>query len=241
MKTDSLYTSGLYVPSEMSLLIRPKDDVRPAAERKAIVVLHGHGGGGVQFVPGTFVGDHAQVLADVGYWVFSIDAGGGATWNNDAAMTAITAAYNWLVAQGMSSAKIGLLAWSMGGGNALQWIKSNAALVAGAFLFAPASNLGYFYGGGNAEIDTAYGGNYAVNSVGHKISDELATWQNKCPIKLVHGTSDVTVPLAQSQAFIAGVNQAQVTLDTLSGSDHTTVLLNYPYDSTRAFFDGLVW
>ncbi len=247
MITESNYRSGLYTPSEKSLLIKQPNDTTPVGDRRAIIVLHGHGASATQWTVGNFVSDDAQALADAGYYVFAIDGGGTATWNADAATGAagaITGAYGWLVAQGYN-AKVGLMGWSMGGGNALQWIKNNPTLVSGALLWAPMSDLAYFHANGTAgqiaEIDTAYAGDYAVNSVGHRISDEYATWRDKCPIKLIHGDADPTVPIALSQAFVAGVNQSQVTLTTVAGADHTTIFSGVTTASTVAFFDAAAW
>lgn len=239
MLTAIKYATDLYTPNEGALLVTPLHSPS-LAEKRAVICVHGRGASAVQWVPGTFVGDHAQYLADQGFAVLSVDAGGPYTWNNDTAMTAITAAYNWLVAQGTLT-KVGLMGWSMGGGNSLQWMKQNPTKVAAAALWAPMSSLPYYYGSGDAEIEAAYGGNYAVNSVGHRISDEYATWRDKAPIRIWHGTSDASVPLSLSQAFVNGVGQSQVDVVAVSGADHTTVLLQVPMRDVYTFLLGGSW
>lgn len=242
MKTTHELQIGQYTPSEYSILIRPTTYI-PPEDRKAIICLHGHSAYAYgNFVPGlTGPGDHAQALADARYWVLSIDAGGTATWNNDTAMTAITAAYNYLMGLGMSTNKIGIMGWSMGGGNTLQWIKGHFANVAAAVIWAPMTNLPYFYTGNTAEIEAAYGGNYAVNSVGHRISDEYPTWRDKCPIMVIHGNADTVAPYSHSQAFVAGVAQPQVTLTTIAGGTHGSIFTSVPVDTIVDFFNNGDW
>lgn len=234
----SFHNVGLTVAGENTCLMKPVG--RPATECKAIITLHGHGGTFSQMMPFWAGGDHTRVLVEAGYQVFCIDAGGQFTWDNDTAMAAITAAYNYLLANGMLGTKVGVIGWSMGGGNALQWIKLNSAKVSGALLWAPMTDLDYFcYPGGvaTAEGDAAYGGNYAVNSAGHKIANELTTWKDKCPIKIYHGQSDSTVPYAKSQAFVAAVNQPQVTMNLMPGADHTSVIWSVPGKTVVDWFD----
>lgn len=242
MLTASFVKLNAYTPNEMTGLLLPKHYKTPSTQR-AVIALHGRNGDFQVGLPGWQGGNHTAYLAHNGYAVFSIGAGGGQTWNNTTAMTAITAAYDWLVSRGMVSTKIGLWAWSMGGGNALQWIKENPTKVSCAQLWAPMTDLPYFYNqaGNTAEIEAAYGGNYATNSVGRRISDEYPTWRDKCPIMLVHGDADNSAPLSKSQAFVSGVNQSQVTLTTVSNADHSTVFSGVSVDTTLAFFDGGSW
>lgn len=244
-------TVGRYTPTEPSLIVHARNVVTPKSARKAIIVLHGADASPLMWSPGSLfgttpVGDHLQALAEAGYYCICPDAGGSATWLNDTAMTAITAAYNYLIAQGIKGTKVGIFAHSMGGGNALQWTKSNTTKVVGIRAHAPVTNLDYFQGLGGSfttQVNAAYGGNYAANSVGHKIFDEYATWRGVCPISIVHGSADVIVPPAQSVAFIAGVADTRVTEIVKTGADHvTSFAAQYtPPSETVAFFDGLTW
>lgn len=251
MKTISGTNFGLYVPNENSMILRPTRYVAPA-DRRVILAFHGHQpptvppatGGELGWLPGWPGGDHTQTLADDGYTILSIDGGGGSTWNNNAMLAAADGAYNYALSTlGMAGTKVGLFGWSMGGGSVLQWLKSNAARVACCMAWAPMTDLDYFHANGTytAEIDTAYGGNYAANSPGHKIADEYTTWRNKGAIRLLHGTADSTVPVAKSAAFVAGVGQPQVDLVQLAGADHTSLFGAYPTANTLSFFDAGAW
>lgn len=233
----SLHGKGTITAGENFVHMKP-DLVRESEQMRAIIGLHGHNSDASQLMPFWVGGRHTAQLVEAGYQVLLLDAGGGQTWNNNAAMAAITAAYNYLVAQGMAGSKIGLLAWSMGGGNALQWMKENPDKVSCLFAFAPMTDLNYFNTNGyTAEIAGAYGGNYA-NSAGHRIAGDadFSFWRGHGAVKLVHGTADTTVPIGLSSAFVTGVNQPQVTLDVVAGADHTTVLSRYGDDEIVEFF-----
>lgn len=231
--------------AETALLMEPIRQV-PIEQRRAIIALHGHGANSLVWLPGWAGARHCQVLAEAGYTVLSIDAGGPATYNNKAATDAITAAYNWLITTyGLASTKVGLYGWSMGGGNSLQWIKENPTKVFAALLWCPLTDLDYHVGTNPAvgsEAYIAYGtpiyptNDYALNSTGHKIADEYPTWRDKCPIRIIQGLADTTVPPAKSTAFINGVNQPQVDMISLTGSDHTNLFANIDPSTTLEFF-----
>lgn len=245
MGTASAGELGRYTPSERSLLVRPLHDGRPHAERRAVIILPGHGSPPSIWTPGNFVGKHAGALAEAGYYVLSPDAGGGATWGKTAALDIITAAYAWVMEQGMGSAKALLAGWSMGLFEALLWQKFNPALVAGTFGFAGPTNLDHQHANPayTAEVDAAYDGNYAVNAIGHRINADAdwSFWRDGAPIKLKHGANDATVLPADSQAFVAGVGQPQVTVDIVAGADHTTVLAAVDESEIVAFADAASW
>lgn len=251
MRTKTIYLTNFNgLTGEKAMLILPLRPV-PVDQRRAIIAIHGHGADASVWTPGWPGARHAQALADAGYYVVSIDAGGTATFNNKAAMDAITSAYGYIVGTlGIAESKVGLFGWSMGGGNSLQWIKENPTKVWACLIWAPLTDLDYHCLSGGvptAEATAAYSppiyvaGDYFTNSVGHKIADEYPTWRNKCPIRIIQGSADTTVPLSKSQAFIDGVNAAPgtataVDMVVLTGSDHSTLFANIDTDETLAFF-----
>lgn len=165
MSIKTEYSLGTYAAGEGQYLIVNKETPRDGT-RRGILCLHGHGADATVFTPGaqsnTFaVGNHARALAEAGFIVLSIDAGGPAPWANDPSMTAITAAHTWLTgAGGAKTGVVGLVAWSMGGLNAFNWAKRNPATVSAMELFAPVTDLDYFHGLANfqTDIDIAYSG-----------------------------------------------------------------------------------
>jgi len=252
-------------PTETMMLIREKLSPTDGTYH-GILCFHGHAGDSSQFEPFgqstiTAPGYHTWQLAEAGYLMGSIDAGGGTAWSNSAAMDRATDGYNWLTGTaGAKTGKIGLMGWSMGGMTALNWAKRNPTLVAGVLLWAPATDLDYFhstsgytpaYGsalpnnaGWTSEIDASYGSPYATTSTGYRIRDEYSSWAGLgIPIRVIHASDDTTIPVAQSQnGFVPGVNDANVTLRTpLPTGNHTGLFANVPSSETVAFFNGLTW
>jgi hypothetical protein len=252
------YAIGKYASGEGQLRLSAQGAKFDGSEH-GILVMHGHGGDATQFdMLTSYQGAHTEALADAGFIVLSIDAGGPATWGNNTAMNAALAAYNWLVGAGKAKAgKVGVMGWSMGGLNSLNWIKRNASKVAGAWEWCPATDLDYFHGTagytpaypkgtntlfGNwaAEIDAAYGGNYAANAVGHKIVDEYSAYKLGIPITVAHAVNDNTIPVGQNQyGFVPGVADPAVTFRSVSDGDHTGLFNFVPTSEVVAFYQGL--
>lgn len=214
----------------------------PVTPKRGIIACHGRGADATQWEPGWNVGDHSQAIADAGMIVLSIDAGGTLTYGNDTAIASVTAAYNYLTGTLGCTAKVGLLGWSMGGLVCLNWLKSNMAKVSRALLFAPATDLDTLHNNATytAEIDTAYGNNYAVNAAGHKPLAEPATWRGAPQIRIVQGTADTTVPKSMSEGFRDAVADPSVELVEVGG-DHQGVFSNYDWANSVAFFKGAPW
>lgn len=181
MKTE--YAAGIYAANEGQYLLVGKDTPRDGT-RKGIICLHGHGADATVFTPGALSnsfapGNHARALAQAGYIVLSIDAGGPAPWANDVAMTAVTNAHTWLtgVSGGAKTGEVGLVGWSMGGLTALNWAKRNPSLVGAMELFAPATDLDYFYTvpGFQTNLDIAYSGQTTTTSGAGTINASAST------------------------------------------------------------------
>jgi pimeloyl-ACP methyl ester carboxylesterase len=240
--TSGAYSVGLYQSGEGQLVsVSRKTPLNNTA--KGVIAIHGHGADCTQMVQYQAAqGLHIKALADAGLIVMSIDAGGTATWGYSAAMTAISNAYTWLTTTGgAATGKVAIFAWSMGGFNALNWIKRNPTKCGPAALWAPASDLDFFHGTGGytpsysttgttagnytSEIDGVYGGsaNYAANSAGYRVRDEYSSWHGiGVPIKIFHAVDDATVPVAQNRdAFVPGVNDSSVTFRSISSGGHT--------------------
>lgn len=249
--------SGLYTAGERSVfLYSPRTPRNNTA--LGIMGLHGHNGGSDQFLQNaSALGAHMKALADAGALILAGDVGGVATFGTDACMTAITALYNGLIATGMAKGpKVGIVAWSMGGHNALNWVKRNPTKVAGVQLWTPLTDLDFFHatagytpayspgsvaaGAFAAEIDTAYGGsaNYAANSVGHRVRDEYASWAGLgIPIKVFTAVDDNVIPVGQSRdGFVAGVNDPNVTFRSVPSGSHTGLFDQVPVSETIDFW-----
>lgn len=240
---------------------------KSGAGLRGIIGFHSHGPNGEQFLAGTGMGAHAIALAEAGFAVMGVStpfsgnswlAGTGSDAANVSAMGAYKKAYDELKnVVGISGTKIGLLAWSMGGGEALIFAKQNPTLVACAWLFSPITDLDWAHAtagytpayptggvspnaGWAAEIDTAYGGNYAVNAVGHKIRDEYATWSGLgIKIMVDQASDDTVVPPAAASAFVTGVNDPNVILYAPAATgDHPGAVVNRNKKEVMDFFQS---
>lgn len=160
---------------------------------------------------------HVQFLAEHGFAVLSIDAGGGLTWGNAASQTALGNAIAWARAQGFCSptAKVLLLGYSMGGAVALNYAKDHPTVVAGVIGEAPTVDLDGMYPGFAAEMDAAYGGSYAANGASRspmRFAAALAV-----PIRLYSGVDDATVPNAMVHAFHDALTVEKQVIDLPGG------------------------
>jgi alpha-beta hydrolase superfamily lysophospholipase len=230
--TVAAYAVGAYSAGESSVLTEPKRAKRDGSS-VGVIAVHGHGGTSLQFQSaGSGSGGFTLALALAGFTVLSIDAGGPTPWADDAEMTDLTAAYNYLLNTiHVASPKVCVLGWSMGGLAALNWVKRNPTLVKAACVFAPATDLAYFHDTsvGKAtyapEIEADYGGSagWAAGIVGHAPIGEPANYRGLPPVRIYHGDADTTVPLAQSQAFVNAVNDPHMALRVIAGRDHSSV------------------
>lgn len=225
-----------------------------------ILGLHGHGGSAFTFMPSGDVnyqapGYHARNLVEAGFAFLSVDDGGASAWGDAAALARIDDAIAWAHAQGYKTDKIGLMGYSMGGLAALNWIKRNAAKVAGAWLWAPATDLDFFNGTAgyvpayanpnnapqgaySAEIQADYNP-YGAGSAGFRIHDEPASFRGIAPIKIAQADDDATVPPAQNTSFVANVNDPLVTFREIANGGHTGLFAGVPAAEVVQFYEGL--
>lgn len=195
---------------------------KDASGLRAVIACHGHGGSDIQESQGgPFVG-HPEYWADRGYVVGMVSTGN--TWLNTTAMTDITTLYNYLMTLGPVSTKVGLLAWSMGGGHALRWYIENTTKVAAGYLCSPLTDLDWAHAqaGYVAEVDAAYSGNYAANGASRSPIQNVAAFRGGPKFLIAHAQNDTTLPRSQTDAFVAAVNDPAVAMrqpDVLVG-DH---------------------
>lgn len=134
----STYTDGLITAGETQILIEPR--LRGPA---LYPILYTHGAGARADALGTYGGAavRTRLVAEAGLTGISADFGGTQTWGNDAAMSAMTDAYNWLQKQpGIRRGKVILAGGSMGGLNALVWAAANRDKVAAVSVYIPVLN-----------------------------------------------------------------------------------------------------
>jgi dienelactone hydrolase len=198
---------------------------------RAVIACHGHGGSDVQESQGgPFVG-HPEYWADRGYVVGMVSTGD--TWLNSVAMSDITTLYDYLMTLGPVSTKVGLLAWSMGGGHALRWLIENPTKVAAGYLCSPLTDLNWAHAANTTyatEIDAAYGGNFAANGAPRAPINNPASFRGGPKLLIAHAQNDSTLPRSQTDTFVSAVNDQSVTMrqpDVLVG-DHQGGLTQVP-------------
>lgn len=249
--------TGLFgTPNDMSVTMYST----PKTTKKVIIALHGRYLTSITWGPITSptAYEHVRALLRRGYAVVSIDAGGLTPWSNALSMTAINNAVDIALAR-FGGTKVGLLGFSMGGLEALNYIKRYPSKVAGAMLWAPCTDLKWAYnlsgyvpayplGGLTAdsafisEINAAFSctsGTFLSATAGYRIVDEYATWKNKAPIKLIHATDDNVVPIGQAREFIAGVDDPFVTMEEVVGGHGAWNGIDPKYSSN--FFRSLTF
>lgn len=221
--------------------------------RGGILVLHGLNASAKQTFQGASFATHPETLADAGFAVMGVDLNSPTySYPSSAVMTRITDAYTNLVAVA-GGTKIGMMGWSGGGGGALVWAKQNPTKVTRAYLFAPLTDQDWMYqlagytpayntGGITpaaaraTEMDTLFSGNYGTNGNGYRIRDEYASWRGLgIPIRCVHADNDATLPVGATTAFVAGVNDADVTQRALATGGHQCQP-SIPTSETLGFF-----
>lgn len=227
---------------------------------RIIIALHGHG------TPGDDVGSPAQYqqnaafagrlpmyLAFTGrYIVCAIEGGGATSWSKPSVMDDIDTAVAALRTRGGKTGKYGILGYSMGGLEAFNKLKRDAAHIAAMWCWAPAIDLDYVYSttghpikANNAawtsEVNAAFG-SYA-NTAGYRVWDEPASFRGLgVPVKIAHATDDSVIPVSVSKDFVAAVGDSLITMRTpdVTG-DHTGLFTNVPDDEIVSFFDSANW
>lgn len=226
--------------SDTSYLAYPKDYRQGQGTRHVIVGCHGHGGYSYQYAPASAAqpGYHTPYLVDTsGYVMMGVDHSTIDSWGDGGTMVALDELYTWLTGTlGMPTTKIAFQGWSMGGLAALNWIMRNPTKVAGAWLWAPATDMRYYRDGSGAYTPT-----YSVGAAGAlqgTYNAELGTVYGASTTAVgtatipASGGAGVTVTVANAKEFsdsliFGGSSTAQATASgvafTYTGKTTTTL------------------
>lgn len=242
--TASSYATGLYTPAEASLAVRGR--YATSGNDRLLIGLHGTDAAPTVFAQVGYqvaLGGVARWLADTTrYGVLAIDAGGQETWGNDTSLTAVAAAITYARgAWANPTAKVGLLAYSMGGAVALNYANNHPSDIAGVVAFAPVTNLDTQYAESQftADIDAAYGGSYATNGTGHNPQGFAATMTT--PMRLHSAVDDTTVPNSEVHAFYDALTVTNKSITDLPGGGHLTFWQYVDLNSIVNWLDNLSW
>lgn len=202
--------TGIITAGEQQIIIRPSNQ---RGARYGVLYTHGAGSGPDALMDYGGAGGRTQALADGGLTAVSADFGGPQTWGNDKAMTALTAAYNWLQTQpGVKPGKVILSGGSMGGLNALVWAAANPGKVACLSIYIPVLDVNGIHadnlGGYRATIDSCYTGGWnptAMAATKDPLTMAKAGKFAGMPIRLYHGLRDPLCLATKAKEFAAAV------------------------------------
>lgn len=239
--------AGRALPNESGLGIKPTGwDM--ASRRQVIIAIHPDEGGGVDWIPSAAsAGWSSSQLADQGgYFVLAPDCGGTQNWGNPTAVTRIHDAYTYATTAiasgglGSTSSKVGILAYSMGGLGACNFLASYSTLVCGIWMWEPVVDIRFlnqYAVSYTAPYSTTYassqyngytGGTITgVNSTqsteiaaaypsGFSASDPMQNISSfrglGVPIKITNASDDNGVPPGMLSYFVSQIANANVTL-----------------------------
>lgn len=259
MPVASSVQTGAYTPSETTTTLAT---TRRVGTPRGVFWLHGSTASGFQVLqPEERTLWQRVIEAGNGrYVLIGPDAGGGAAYGNDDAMTALSAAVTWAQSAGVcTSGKVALVGHSMGLMTAVNWAYRNATSIAGMCLIDGACYPSDWYDNGipayqtaaevKAYLDGAYPGTWATSK------------STRCPKLLADGSSTLramkflhytagdgsagdgikVIPDASSAAFGTSWGANCTTIKPNLYSTHGSVHLWVPPEDVIAFFDGLVW
>jgi pimeloyl-ACP methyl ester carboxylesterase len=185
-------------------------------------------------------GPHLLALAERGYAVMGIDAGGQLTWGNQTSTAAVTNALAWArdAARGFAhpTKPAVLLGYSMGGAVATNYANLHPENVAALILEAPGVDIGYFHANGYAaEIDTAYPAGYTGR--------DPMTFAGalEMPTRIYTALDDPVVPNAVPHAFYDALGAADKAIIDLPTGQHTDFWRYMDVQALGDWLDGLAF
>lgn len=207
---------------------------KPGRQRPAgkfgVVLLHGSGAP-IQYasVASWASGALAGLIAQAGIPCIAAEMSGQA-FGNDAAMTDIGNAINYLAAQtGVPSTKIHVIGISMGAYTGLRYAANNVSKVASFTGIIPLCDLDYIYqgnvGGLRAQIGTAWGVTYPTAlPAGAIISSSAAALNGVVPSQMYYSTVDALIPTAQVTTMGTTIGASPVTaVDSTYGHNEGSI------------------
>ena len=224
MARASSYGTGLYAAAESSVLIT-KCSYRLDSTAMGVLSFPSHGNTASQALANPYTNLVLEALAEQGYPVLSVDAGGGVAWGNDTAIARVTDAKTYLQGTcGAKSGKVLVYAFSMGALTALNWARSNLSSVAAMAFACPGVDLADLHDnrGFGTEINTAYGGSAAYTAALPTHNPVQFASSLTVPCKVWSASDDATVVPSTVTAFknAYGGSIAQVDLGAVG---HTPV------------------
>lgn len=174
-------------------------------------------------------------------WVCAL-LGGTTTWNNDASLARVTAAWDYAKSNlGVKTDKLVLWGGSMGGGTALTYALTNPANVAAVGVSIPALDPEYVrtnnVGGYQASIEANYGAATPVPTVKQPVTRGSEWPATSIPLAVWYSTSDPYTPQASTETFGAA---AGAQMHSLGAVGHSYEAQLYGMPEPAAFLGAAV-
>lgn len=210
--------------AETDYLIEPTRNVRRSGYGG--IFLHGSGAPNEWADPLSY--ESSKLAANIAAAGIPCVAGtmSGQAWGNDAEVTDVGNAFDYLVAEtGVPDTKVFLIGASMGGVAMIRWANANPTKVAGIVGIIPLTNLAYFYanniGGAGAQIGTAWGVTYPAALPAGSDTQAMAASLAGIPGRIYYSGSDATIRPVDSTGFASAAGWTATNLGTLGHSENT--------------------
>ncbi len=183
----------------------------------SIIILHGYGG------DATWTAWTAKLLANDGFAALCLSQRGwlGSTGDEDQGLRQpddALAAVAWLRSQPGCDGPVALLGYSQGGQVALLAAARPGANLLAVAAFFPCTDLAA-WARDSADTGIAdYLADFVAPADMRACSPVFVADQIRCPVLLVHGEDDTTVPISQSRAMVAA--NAAIQLQTVASATH---------------------
>lgn len=209
--------TGRYYTGENDVIARPS---LYSAAKPAVLHIHGveANAGAADWMSVSSRPPIFKAITEAGYTIVSCDLGGSGTWGNATGQARIADAYTYSqTLAGVLPGKVILLGQSMGGLNAMIYMKNNAAKVSKAVLLIPVCNLADLATSSfSSAITTALGATYSEATHGATLNPTtFGAALNGIPIQLWYGTTDTLCKPADSTQM--GTLASSVVLKPLVG------------------------
>jgi len=216
---------------------------KPASSQYSGIVIFLHGATNHQqqgFNREIFNGTIGKLIDDVmeKNYIYVCPEYRGDSWMNQAAEHDLVFIIEQLV-KNFRTSKILLMGGSMGGTSSLMFSTRNPQLVSSCLALCPATEMKelYYYWHGTERdflaktIENAYGGTPEKNAAQYKERSSIYLVEKLCsmPVAIIHGDSDIVIPVEHSRRFIEKSRKAGVKIyyHEIKDGNHDSPIMDF--------------
>lgn len=197
---------------------------RPSVPVVPVIFIHGATANADQFLPLDW-SDAPKMLADRGFVVASIDAGGEDTWGNQDVQDAVDDALVWLASEfGARTDRVAFYGASAGAPGALNWAAAQPDRVAGVAAVLPVVDVDSLHSEGGSlatSIEAAWGtgATYDANQLLYDPAERHSDYQPFAGrLRAFYSDDDPIIPPGEVEAFADSVGCTAESLGELGHS-----------------------